>query len=191
MTEHRELAEPARRAPSVPTADAAKYSAVERLRDDGAIEIRALRPDDRAGILAAISHASPRTLYRRFFGPRRELTERELAYFLNVDFVNHVALVATAQEGGRPVVVGGSRYVVLAPGKAELAFSVVDQHQGRGIATVLMRHLAAIARQAGLTELIAEVLPENAPMLKVFERSGLRPEMKRDSGVVHVVLHLA
>jgi len=177
--------------PSRAMIDAAKYSAVEPLRDGASIEIRALRPDDRADILAALGRASPQSLYRRFFGPRREFTERELKFFLDVDFVDHVALVATVREGGRPVIVGGGRYVVVGPGKAEVAFAVVDEYQGRGIAATLLRHLAAIARQAGLTELIAEVLSENIAMLKVFERSGLRPDMKRDGGVVHVVLHFA
>jgi ribosomal protein S18 acetylase RimI-like enzyme len=62
----------------------------------------------------------------------------------------------------------------LQPGKAEVAFAVVDEYQGQGIGAALMRHLAAIAREAGLKELVADVLPDNIPMLKVFEKSGLR-----------------
>jgi ribosomal protein S18 acetylase RimI-like enzyme len=76
------------------------------------------------------------------------------------------------------------------PGKAEVAFAVVDQYQGQGIGAALMRHLAAIARGAGLEELIAEVLPDNIPMLKVFEKSGFRLSTKREPQVVHVVLRL-
>jgi ribosomal protein S18 acetylase RimI-like enzyme len=72
-----------------------------------------------------------------------------------------------------------------------VAFAVIDEYQGQGIGTKLLRHLAAIARQAGLQEFVAEVLPENMPMLKVFETSGLVVTMKRDPGVVHVVLGLA
>jgi GNAT superfamily N-acetyltransferase len=66
-------------------------------------------------------------------------------------------LVAVVEEGGKPMIVGGGRYVVVQPGKAEVAFAVVDQFQGQGIGATLMRHLAAIAREAGLQELIAEV----------------------------------
>jgi GNAT superfamily N-acetyltransferase len=92
---------------------------------------------------------------------------------LNVDFVNHVALVAVTEEGSPPVIIGSGRYIVMHPEKAEVAFAVVDQYQGQGIGAALMHNLAAIARGNGLKELIAEVLPDNISMLKVFEKSGL------------------
>jgi GNAT superfamily N-acetyltransferase len=97
-------------------------------------------------------------------------------------------LVVVADDGGRPVIVGGGRYIVVQPGTAEVAFAVVDQYQGQGIGAALMRHLAAIARGAGLQELIAEVLPDNVPMLGVFEKGGFG--LKRGSGVVHAALRL-
>jgi ribosomal protein S18 acetylase RimI-like enzyme len=68
---------------------------------------------------------------------------------------------------------------------------VVDEYQGQGIGAALMRHLAAIARAAGLEELIAEVLPDNIAMLKVFEKSGLRVSTTREPRMVHVALGLA
>jgi RimJ/RimL family protein N-acetyltransferase len=166
------------------------YSVIERLRGGRPVEIRALRPADRAELLAAVDRSSPQSLYRRFFSPKRVFTEQEVAYFLNVDFVNHVALVAVVDEGCRPLIVGGGRYVVIRPGRAELAFAVVDQYQGQGIGAALMRHLAAIAREGGLVELVAEVLPDNLSMLRVFEKSGLRLATTREAGVVHVVLGL-
>lgn len=170
---------------------AAKYSAFETLRDGRRVEIRALKPEDRAAFLAAVERTSARSLYRRFFGVRRGFSEKEQALFLNVDFVGHVALVAVLTEAGSQAIVGGGRYVVLQPGKAEVAFVVVDEYQGQGIGAALMRHLAVIARDASLRELIAEVLPENAPMLKVFEKSGLPVSTKRESSVVHVSLRLS
>jgi GNAT superfamily N-acetyltransferase len=100
-------------------------------------------------------------------------------------------LVVVAEEGGRAEIVGGGRYIVVAPGQAEVAFAVIDQYQGQGVGAGLMRHLAAIAREAGLRELTAEVLPENAPMLKVFEKSGLPVGTKREAGVVHVTMRLS
>jgi RimJ/RimL family protein N-acetyltransferase len=172
-------------------AEAAKYSAIETLRDGRPVEIRALRPDDRDELVAAVGRASAQSLYRRFFAVKRGFTEQEIAFFSNVDFVNHVALVAVTEEGGRPVIVGGGRYIVVQPGQAEVAFAVVDQYQGQGIGAALMSHLAAIARAAGLQELIADVLPDNAPMLKVFEKSGLRLSATRESRVVHVTLRLS
>ena len=77
------------------------------------------------------------------------------------------------------------------PGSAEVAFAVVDEYQGQGIGGALMRHLVAIARDAGLEELVAEVLPDNMPMRKVFEKSGLRCNMNREGPIVHVALRLS
>lgn len=170
---------------------AAEYSATESLRNGSSVEIRALRPQDRDEMLAAVGRTSSQSLYRRFFGVRRHFTEAEASFFMNVDFVNHVALVAVVEEGGRPVIAGGGRYIALQPEQAEVAFAIVDQYQGQGIGTVLMRHLAAIARDAGLKELVADVLPENVAMLKVFERSGLRVNAKRESGTVHLTMRFA
>ena len=97
--------------------------------------------------------------------------------------------MAVANDGGQPTIVGGARYVVVQPGQAEVAFAIVDAYQGLGIGSALMRHLATLGREAGLRELIAEVLAENVPMLNVFERSGLPISTRREGPVVHVTLH--
>jgi RimJ/RimL family protein N-acetyltransferase len=169
---------------------AAEYSAVENLRDGRRVEIRALQPNDRDGLVAAVGRTSSQSLYRRFFGAKRHFTEAETKFFLNVDFVGHVALVAVVEEDGRAAIVGGGRYIAAKPGQAEVAFAVVDQYQGQGIGAALLRHLVVIARQAGLRELIADVLPDNKAMLTVFEKSGLHLDAKRESRTVHVTLQL-
>ena len=170
--------------------DPASFSVVEQLRNGRQIEIRALKPGDRQELLAAADRTSDRSLYRRFFGVRREFTEEEVAAFVNIDFLNEVALIAMVHESGREVIAGGGRYIVVRPGTAELAFTVVDEYQGQGIGSALLRHLVTLARAAGLRELIAEVLPDNAAMLQVFERSGLELRRQRESGVVHLTLQL-
>jgi RimJ/RimL family protein N-acetyltransferase len=170
--------------------DVAKYLVDEKLRTGQRIVIRALRPDDRADMVAAVKRSSARSLYRRFFGLKRHFSEKEIDFFLKIDFSNHVALVAIVREGGRPAIVGGARYVVVRPGTAEVAFTVVDKYQGQGIGAALMRHLVLLARDGGLKELVAEVLPENTPMLKVFEKSGLELSTTQQAGVVHVTLQL-
>jgi len=105
--------------------EAARYSGIEVLRDGSRVEIRALRPEDRAAVLAAVDHTSGRSLYRRFFAARRSFTELEIAFFVNVDFINHVALVAVVKhDDGAEEIVGGGRYVMLQPGRAEAAFTV-------------------------------------------------------------------
>jgi len=171
--------------------EAAKYSAIESTRDGRKIEIRALKPADRDALRAAVDRTSSQSMYRRFFGAKRHFSEKEVAFFVNVDFVGHVALVAVVEEGGHAVIAAGGRYIVQQPGSAEVAFAVTDQYQGQGIGAALLRHLTVIARDAALKEFTAEVLPENVPMLKVFEKSGLKMTTKRESGVVHATLRLS
>jgi RimJ/RimL family protein N-acetyltransferase len=170
--------------------EAAEYSVREHLRDDRPIAIRALRPDDRAGMLAAIGRTSMQSLQRRFFVPKKGFSEQEMTFFLNIDFESHVAIVAEVEEDERPVIAGGGRYIVVQPGQAEIAFVVVDAYQGQGIGTILMRHLAVLARNAGLKELVAEVLPENTAMLKLFKKFGFRTDAKGSPQVVHLTLQL-
>ena len=170
--------------------DVANYSAVEALRDGRHVEIRAFKPSDRADLESALARTSSQSLYRRFFTVKRSFSEREREFFLNVDFVDHVALMAWAEEPTGSIIVGGGRYIVVQPGKAEIAFIVIDRFQGQGVGAALMRHLAVIARVAGLKQLVAEVLSENAAMLKVFEKSGLPVTTMRESDVVRVALQL-
>jgi RimJ/RimL family protein N-acetyltransferase len=171
--------------------EAAEYSVREHLRDDRPITIRALRPDDRAGMLAAIGRTSMQSLQRRFFVPKKGFSEREMTFFLDIDFESHVAIVAEIAEDGRPVICGGGRFIVVKSGQAEIAFVVVDAYQGQGIGTILMRHLAVLARDAGLQELVAEVLPENTAMLKLFKKFGFRSGSKGSPQVIHLTLQLA
>ena len=170
--------------------DARTYSATETLRDGRSVEIRSQRSTDREAIAQALRRAAPETIYRRFFGPKKGFTEKEVAFFLDIDFVSHVALVAEVDDAGRKAIAGGGRYIVTAPGEAEVAFAVGDAYQGQGLGGLLMRHLVAIARAAGVRTLVAEVLAGNAPMLKVFQRSGLRLTTRADSGIVHATLVL-
>jgi RimJ/RimL family protein N-acetyltransferase len=171
--------------------DPAKFSVIDTLRNGREIEIRAQRPQDRKDLEAAIVRMSDESLYRRFFVAKRRFSEPEAEHFLNIDFVNHVALVAVTHENSKQAIVGAGRYIVLEPGTAEVAFSVVDEYQGQGIGAALMRHLSSIARQVGLNKLIAEVLASNGAMLKVFETSGLQMSMRREGSVVHVTLTCA
>ena len=102
-----------------------------------------------------------------------------------------MSLVALIDEGGISVIVGGGRYIVVQPAQAEVAFIVLDEYQGLGIGRSLMRHLTNIAREAGLQTLIAEVLPNNIPMLQLFKNSGLQLNMRREGQIVHVTILLS
>lgn len=170
--------------------EAITYAAHELLRDGSRIDIRALRPEDEADMLAAVEKTSPQSLQRRFFVMKRHFSEKERAFFMDVDFKDHVAIVALAEEDSRKVIVGGGRYIVFEPGRAEMAFIVIDSWQGRGVGSILMRHLVKFASDAGLHELTAEVLPENTAMIKVFEKFGFKPARRRDPQALHLVLKL-
>jgi RimJ/RimL family protein N-acetyltransferase len=121
---------------------------------------------------------------------KRHFSKKELAFFMEVDFKDHVAIVALAEEAGRKVIVGGGRYIVFEPGRAEMAFVVIDSWQGRGVGSILMRHLIKFASDAGLHELTAEVLPENTAMIRVFGKFGFKPTPRRDPQTLHLVLKL-
>jgi ribosomal protein S18 acetylase RimI-like enzyme len=166
------------------------YSATERLRDGREVEIRALRPDDKDDLLAAVGRTGARSLRRRFFVTKRSFSDKEIDFFTKIDFTSHGALVALAEEDGRKVIIGGGRCIITEPGKAEIAFLVIDDYQGQGLGSLLMRHLALIARKAGLRELVAEVLPENTAMRKVFSKFGFQARRGPDPQVVHLVLEL-
>jgi GNAT superfamily N-acetyltransferase len=167
---------------------AATYSVLEKLRDGRSVTIRALKPEDRSAMLSAVGRVGAQSLYRRFFGAKGGFSEAEVDFFVNVDFIKHVALVAALNESSKDAIIGGGRYIVTQDGTAELAFAVVDEYQGQGIGTLLLRHLVVIARDSGLQKLEAEVLPENTPMLAMFRKWGFTS--KRSGGAVHVALDL-
>ena len=175
----------------LPIPQANAYSTTETLRNGRRIEIRALKPTDRDAFVAALERTSGRSRYLRFFRARPRFPEEEVLSFVNVDFVTHVALVAVIQNSGSPTIVGAGRYIVTSPGQAEVAFTVADDHQGQGIGAALLRHLAAIAHGSGLSELIADVLPDNVPMLTVFKRSGFPLIVRWAQGIVHITLRLS
>src|SRR6266403_5973586 len=171
--------------------EAITYTARELLRDGGQIEIRARRREDETNMHAAGGKASAQSLQRRFFVMKRHFSDKERAFFMDIDFKNHVAVVALADEAGGKVIVGGGRYIVFEPGRAEMAFVGIDTWQGRGVGSILMRHLIKIASDAGLKELTAEGLPENAAMIKVFGKFGFSRAPRRDPQTLHLVRKLA
>ena len=154
------------------------------------ITIRAVRRDDKERIVAAFNALERRSIYLRFFSHKKELSDEELRRVAECDGASEVALVATVANGDREIIIGMGDYVRSGAG-AEIAFVVEEDFQGRGIATRLLRQLADVARANGMSQFEADVLAENAPMLNVLRKSGLRMRESRRDGVVHATLLLA
>jgi acyl-CoA synthetase (NDP forming)/RimJ/RimL family protein N-acetyltransferase len=158
------------------------------LADGGTAHLRPIRPDD-AGLLREFyARLSPESIYYRFFSPRPRLTDGEIAHFTTVDYDDRVALIATI--GGSMVAVVRYDRLRAASETAEVAFLVEDAHQGRGVASVLLEHIAAAARERGIRRFVADVLPENRRMSKVFRDAGYKAEQRFEDGVLMLTLDL-
>ncbi|HVA69185.1 MAG TPA: GNAT family N-acetyltransferase [Candidatus Binataceae bacterium] len=173
-------------APDDSAAIARDYARHEVSRDGGSIFIRAIRSDDKERLLEHFRHLSAESVYHRFFGIKRTLTDDDLVRFTELDFVNHVGLVATLRDDGVERFIGDGRYMRMDKTRAEVAFAVLDEYQGRGIGTLLLEAMLGIARAAGITEFQADVLGDNNRMLEVFARMGFRVRRAIESGVVHL-----
>ncbi|SPL90247.1 Protein acetyltransferase [[Actinomadura] parvosata subsp. kistnae] len=156
------------------------------LADGGTAHVRPIRPADADRLRSFYSRLSDESIYFRFFGPRPRLSDREVERFTNVDYVNRVALIATI--GAEMVAV--IRYDRTGPGEAEVAFLVEDAHQGRGVASVLLEHLAATARERGIERFVADVLPANMRMTGLLRQAGYTAQSQFEDGVVRMTLDL-
>lgn len=173
--------------------DATEFKAAEVLKNGLTITIRAIRPDDKGGITDAFGRLDPESIYTRFFQAKQSLSNQELKAATEVDFENTVALVVTIESGGKETIIGGGRYVAFdlsGVHSAEVAFVVAEDYHGMGIAGCILKHLAHIARQKGVVQFEAEVLPQNKAMLAVFSRSGFPMKLTQTEGVIHVTLSL-
>lgn len=161
------------------------------LADGRPLMIRSISPADGDALRTFHDTLSERSVYQRFFAPHPHLSDRDVDYFTHVDHHAREALVAVAGNGGAdPEIVGVGRFDVIDDSAAEVAFVVTDACQGQGIATELLRQLIERARKRRLRTLVAETLPGNAGMLRVFERCGLEMATSHADGVVTVQLDI-
>ncbi|MHC4780119.1 MAG: GNAT family N-acetyltransferase, partial [Planctomycetota bacterium] len=135
--------------------DLAAYSEVLALPGGGPIRIRAIRPGDKDLLLEAFMALSPLSVRYRFLQSKETLTEKELTYYTEMDFINHVGLVAVVVEAGRERISAVGRFAVIDPAspivRAEFGIAVVDEFQGRGMGSALMETLADLARSRGVS----------------------------------------
>jgi acetyltransferase len=147
--------------------------------------IRPIRPDDKGLLAAGMEHLSAHTSYQRFLVPKRALTAAELRYLTEVDFRDHVALVAVRPE--KPdVLVAVGRWIRSAhdPEVAEIAFVVADELQNHGLGTALAEALADAARERGVRRFVATMLPDNLAAHRLFARVAQEREVTQ-SGPLH------
>ncbi|MCX4528565.1 MULTISPECIES: bifunctional GNAT family N-acetyltransferase/acetate--CoA ligase family protein [unclassified Streptomyces] len=165
------------------------------LRDGGTARIRPITTEDADRLVSFYEQVSDESKYYRFFAPYPRLSARDVHRFTHHDYVDRVGLAATI--GGE--FIGTVRYDRIdangrpasAPAdEAEVAFLVQDAHQGRGVASALLEHIGAVARERGIRRFAAEVLPANTKMIKVFTDVGYQQKRSFEDGSVHLTLDL-
>ncbi|MER6313202.1 GNAT family N-acetyltransferase [Streptomyces sp. NPDC001581] len=165
------------------------------LRDGGTARIRPITTEDAGRLVSFYEQVSDESKYYRFFAPYPRLSDRDVRRFTHHDYVDRVGLAATI--GGE--FIGTVRYDRIGPDgrpasapadEAEVAFLVQDAHQGRGVASALLEHIGAVARERGIRRFAAEVLPANSKMIKVFTDVGYQQKRSFEDGSVHLTLDL-
>ncbi|MDX5566556.1 GNAT family N-acetyltransferase [Streptomyces sp. ID05-04B] len=165
------------------------------LRDGGTARVRPITVDDAERLVSFYEQVSDESKYYRFFAPYPRLSAKDVHRFTHHDFVDRVGLAATV--GGEFIAtvrydrIGADGMAASAPAdEAEVAFLVQDAHQGRGVASALLEHIAAVARERGIRRFAAEVLPANNKMIKVFTDAGYTQKRSFEDGVVRLELDL-
>ncbi|HEV7979755.1 GNAT family N-acetyltransferase [Amycolatopsis sp.] len=153
------------------------------LSDGGTVHLRPVVPDDADNLVALHGRLSERSRYFRYFGAYPRIPARDLVRFSTVDHHDRVAFVALLGDD----IVAVGRYERIDGGPtAEVAFVVDDAHQGRGLGSILLEHLAAAASEVGVPRFVAEVLAENSPMVRVFRDAGYQVSRAIEEGVLHL-----
>lgn len=164
------------------------------LPDGTLLEIRAIRADDGERLRASHARLSPESRYRRFLGAKPILSESDARYLVQVDGRDHFALVATTVAGPEPgAIVAVTRFVRLPdePGIAEFAIVVADAHQRQGLASALMRRLAAAAVEREVNRFRATMLADNLAIQRMLEHLAVgRVDMLRSGNVTEVEITL-
>jgi acetyl coenzyme A synthetase (ADP forming)-like protein len=166
----------------------AEYETDVLLKDGSTVHLRPVRREDREKLRELFGRLSARSLYLRYHRAVSQVSEEEISRFTDVDYADRFAVAATLGEppDDRIIAVGLYSRLSERPDHADLAFTVEDSHQGRGIATQLLDYLASVAREHGITAFEADVLGENRSMLDVFRATGYPLKSRVQYGTYHV-----
>lgn len=155
------------------------------LRDGSTVLVRPVKPSDKDLIRAGFDRLSDESRYRRFLTPTSKLTEQMLRYLTEVDHHEHEALVAVDPDSGKGV--GIAEFVRSGSAtNAEVAVTVVDDWQGRGLGTVLLDLLAERAREEGVETFSAQMLATNTAMIDLLRRVGSAQVTEREGACIEV-----
>ncbi|RDI64719.1 bifunctional acetate--CoA ligase family protein/GNAT family N-acetyltransferase [Nocardia pseudobrasiliensis] len=180
------MTEPSDSTPADPPPPPQHWYADVLASDGGVVRMRPITPDDAEDLQRFHAGLSDRTRYLRYFGPYPKMTPKDLFRTTHVDYRDRVGLVAVLGDS----IVAVGRYELLPehPGAraAEVAFVVADEHQGRGLGSILLEHLAGAAAENGIDTFVAEVLAENNAMVTVFRDAGYQVRRNRDGSVLHL-----
>ena len=170
----------------------ASYHVTDTLPDGRNLHLRAIRPDDRENLRRGFLQLSKASVRDRFFSVKLDLTPSELSYFTEIDFLHHVALVAELQDGTQLRPVGVGRFVRNndQPDHSEIALTVIDELQGKGIGKLLLYRLIDCARELGVRHLDATVLAQNTRVSKMLSKTGLPLEATTQEGIKTISLAL-
>ena len=145
------------------------------LRDGTPVTIRPIRPQDSGMEQEFVRHLSDDSRYFRFMGALRELPEKKLKSFTNIDYEQHMAFIATILQEGAELEIGAARYVATDQrGHCEFSIVVDDVWQGSGVAGMLMDSLRQAACECGFKTMEGIVLATNQKMLRFARRLGFR-----------------
>lgn len=154
------------------------------LRDGSTVHIRVMRPEDEAGLCALLNSLSDESRWLRFYCQQNSAALAAEAH-REASLDQAFGLIATSGEDER--VVGHAFYVVIDDERAEVAFTIANDFQGRGLGTILLGQLAEVAAANGIKVFEAEVLAANHAMLRVFRSSGFPIEVSAYAGQLQVV----
>jgi GNAT superfamily N-acetyltransferase len=146
------------------------------LRDGTCIRVRPILPEDKDQLRQGLARLSAQSRYRRFLTSLDRLSDQQVRHLTEIDYIDHMAWVALDACQPTQPGVGVARYVRLPdqPTVAEAAVTVLDEYQGRGIGTILLRLLAGSAREHGIRSFRGYVLAGNAPMMEILQDLGAR-----------------
>jgi GNAT superfamily N-acetyltransferase len=168
------------------TNELVSFGAPVTLRDGSRVRVRQSHRSDGELLLRGFERLSPQSRYRRFLAPMQGLSKAMVRYLTEIDHHHHEAIIALDEETGEAV--GVARYIRRRqrPGVAEVAVTVIDDWQGRGLGTLLLKVISARAREEGITTFTALMLADNEEMMDLFERLGPVRIVDREAGSVEI-----